>query len=77
MAKDKRNVEITNKVYQVLNEVKGFDVAMGDPHNGKVLARFGDDNFVITIEPAYHEEDKDRAPKDIHEFADNMKYILR
>lgn len=46
---DDRNYEITNKLNDVLNNVKGFDVAMSNPRQGKMLVRYNGISFYITI----------------------------
>jgi len=37
---DDRNYDITNKLTEVLNDVKGFDAAMSNPRQGKMLVRY-------------------------------------
>ena len=52
---DDRNYEITNKLTDVLNNVKGFDAAMSNPRQGKILVRYNDISFYITIEPVFND----------------------
>lgn len=52
---DDRNYEITNKLNDVLNNVKGFDVAMSNPRQGKMLVRYNGISFYITIEPVFND----------------------
>lgn len=52
---DDRNYEITNKLNDVLNNVKGFDAAMSNPRQGKMLVRYNDISFYITIEPVFND----------------------
>ena len=48
---DDRNYNVTHKVFEVLNNVKGFDVAMENPRKGKIIARYEGVSFYINIEP--------------------------
>ncbi len=43
---DNRNYNITHKVFDVLNNIKGFDVAMGNPQNGKLIVRYNGVSFL-------------------------------
>ena len=52
---DDRNYEITNKLNDVLNNVKGFDAAMSNPRQGKMLVRYNGISFYITIEPVFND----------------------
>ena len=52
---DDRNYEITNKLNEVLNNVKGFDAAMSNPAQGKMLVRYNGISFYITIEPVFND----------------------
>ena len=51
---DDRNYEITNKLNDVLNNVKGFDAAMSNPKLGKMLVRYNGITFYVTIEPVFN-----------------------
>lgn len=51
---DDRNYEITNKLNDVLNNVKGFDAAMSNPRQGKMLVRYNGITFYVTIEPVFN-----------------------
>ena len=42
---DKRNGKITNKIFEVLNNIKGFDVAMSNPNNGIIIAKYNNINY--------------------------------
>lgn len=53
---DDRNYEITNKLNDVLNNVKGFDAAMSNPRQGKMLVRYNGISFYITIEPVFNDD---------------------
>ena len=54
---DKRNHDVTNKIFEVLNKVKGFDVAIRNPKTGKLLIRHNNINFYVTIEPVYNDNE--------------------
>ena len=57
---DNRNYEITNKLNDVLNNVKGFDAAMSNPRLGKMLVRYNGISFYITIEPVFNDNTEGR-----------------
>lgn len=52
---DNRNYDVTNKVFEVLNNVKGFDVALSNPKEGKIIARHNGISFYVTIEPIFND----------------------
>ena len=54
---DKRNYEVTNKIYDILDNIKGFDVATSKPKNGKIIMRYGGVNFYLTIEPMFNDNE--------------------
>ena len=55
---DDRNFDITNKVFKVLNEVKGFYVVMTNPRNGVIITRYKGKNFYINIEPIFNDNEE-------------------
>ena len=57
---DNRNYEITNKLNDVLNNVKGFDAAMSNPKLGKMLVRYNGITFYVTIEPEFNNNTEGR-----------------
>lgn len=57
---DIRNHDITNKLAQILNSVKGFDIAMSNPKRGRIIARYGGVNFLITINPIFQDNEEGR-----------------
>ncbi len=57
MMSDNRNYGISNKIYEILNQIKGFDVAMGNPADGKILVKYDNIYFELSIKPCYSEED--------------------
>ena len=57
---DARNHDVTTKIFDVLDNVKGFEVAMANPKAGKILARYQGTAFVIEIDPLYNDNDAGR-----------------
>ena len=57
---DDRNYNVTNKVFEVLNNVKGFDVAMSNPRKGKLIVRHKGVSFYMNIEPIFNDNDEGR-----------------
>ena len=76
---DNRNYDVTNKIFEVLNNVKGFDVAMSNPRNGKIMARYNGVSFYINIEPVFNdnEEGKKADNKPFDEIIKNHRYIWK
>ena len=59
---DKRNGEITNKIFEILNNIKGFDVAMANPNNGIIIAKYNNINYYISVDPIFNDnEEGDKA----------------
>lgn len=52
---DDRNYDITNKLTEVLNNVKGFDAAMSNPRKGRMLVRYNGISFYVSIEPVFND----------------------
>lgn len=52
---DRRNIAITNKMAEVLNNVKGFEAAMSNPKNGKILVRHNGVSFYVTVDPVFND----------------------
>ena len=50
---DDRNYDVTNKIFSILNEVKGFDVGFSNPRMGKIIVRYKDTDFYMDIKPIY------------------------
>lgn len=48
---DDRNYDITNKLYEILNNVKNFEVAMSNPRGGKIIVEFNGVRFNLQITP--------------------------
>ena len=75
---DARNYNITNKIYEVLNNVKGFDVAMSNPKAGKMLVRHEGISFYLTVEPIFNDNEEGRKAdnKPFEEIARNHRWIF-
>lgn len=52
---DRRNIAITNKMTEILNNVKGFEAAMSNPKQGKMLVRHNGVTFYVTVEPVFND----------------------
>ena len=76
---DERNYDIMNKIFEVLNNVTGFEVAMSNPKKGKMLVRHNDTTYLMTIDPVYNDtpEGKEADSKSFDEIVRNHKWIWR
>jgi predicted transcriptional regulator len=76
---DNRNYNITNKIFEVLNNVKGFDVAMSNPREGKIIVRHEGLNFIMNIEPIFNDNDEGRESekKPFKEVVKTNSWIFR
>lgn len=73
---DDRNYEVTNKVFEVLNNIKGFEVAMSNPKKGIILARYKGETFTIDIDPLFTNANAG-STKSFEEIAKENSYIFR
>lgn len=75
---DRRNRDVTQRIFYVLNDVKGFEVATGSPYIGKLLINYGGVNFIASIEPLFESnlEDENEASKSLMEILEEHKHIL-
>lgn len=64
---DNRNYDVTHKIFDTLNNTKGFDVAMANPRKGKLIVRYGDTSFYIDVTPIFNDNDEGRN-------ADNVSF---
>lgn len=78
MKMDDRNYNVTNKVFEVLNNIKGFDVAMSNPRKGKIIVRHNGINYYMTIEPIFNDnkEGKEADSKSFEEIAKSHSWIF-
>ena len=76
---DNRNHAVTNRIFDVLNNVKGFDVAMSNPREGKIIVRHEGISFYITIDPIFNdnEEGKKADSKSFEEIVKNHSWIFK
>lgn len=76
---DDRNYDITNKLTEVLNNVKGFDAAMSNPRQGKMLVRHNGISYYITIEPVFNDnvEGKEADSKPFEEVVKTHSWIWK
>lgn len=76
---DDRNYNITNKICSILNEVKGFEVASGNPRAGKMIVRYEGKTFYLSLEPVFNDnkEGKEEEKKSFEEVARSHQWIFR
>lgn len=58
---DKRNINVTNKLFQVINNVKGFNAAMGNPQKGVIIVQYEGTTFTLQVEPVYEDTPEGQA----------------
>lgn len=75
---DRRNCDVTQKVFYVLNDVKGFEVATGSPYTGKLLINYKGVNFIVSIKPLFESnvEDENEANKPFMEIHKEYGHLL-
>ena len=76
---DNRNYDVTNKIFKVLDSVKGFDVAMSNPREGRIIARYNGVSFYVTIEPIFNDnaDGREADNKPFEEVVKNHEWIWR
>lgn len=76
---DERNYEVTNKVFEVLDNIKGFDVAMSNPREGKIIARYNGISFYVSIEPIFNDnaEGREADNKPFSEIVKDHSYVWK
>lgn len=76
---DDRNYNVTNKIFEVLNNVKGFDVATGNPRKGTIITRYDGVSFYINIEPIFNDnvEGREADNKPFDEVVKNHSWVFR
>ena len=74
---DDRNYEVTCKVAEILNNIKGFDVALGAPRNGNIIIKYNNTNYLLNISPLYTEDgDEKRQNVAFEDICRENKYLL-
>lgn len=75
---DRRNYDVTQKIFYVLNDVKGFEVATGAPYAGKILINYKGINFIASIEPLFESNatDEDKANESFMEIVKEHEHLL-
>lgn len=58
---DKRNTGITVKIFDILNNIKGFDVAYTNPQVGKILVRYKGVTYCLAMSPVYNDTPEGKA----------------
>lgn len=76
---DKRNIEVTNRIFEILNSVKGFEAAVSNCRNGKILTRYNGVSFIIDISPIFNDNDRGKIEenKTFSEVVRNNSYMLK
>lgn len=76
---DDRNYNVTNKVFEILNNVEGFDVAMSNPRKGRIIVRHNGISFYMNIEPVFNdnEEGREADNKSFEEIVKSHSWIFR
>lgn len=75
---DRKNIAATEKMAEVFNNVKGFEMAISNPATGKMLMRYNGVSFLVTIDAIYgnssrgHEADS----RPFEEIVEDNKYLL-
>ena len=73
---DDRNYDITNKINEILYQIKGFDnVALSNPRVGKIILRYRGEDFILSINPAY--EDSKDVPENFGKTIEDYEFIWR
>lgn len=74
---DRRNIAITNKMTEILNNVKGFEAAMSNPKQGKMLVRHNGVTFYVTVEPVFNDnaEGNRAESKSFEDIIDSHSWI--
>lgn len=63
------NFNLVGDLCSKINNLKGYDTAYGDPHDGKIIINKDGVNYFVDIEPI--------CEGDIMEFMKNHKYLIR
>ena len=76
---DDRNYDVTNEVFDILNKIKGFDVAMSNPRKGTIILRHNGISFYMNIDPIFNDNDEGREldSKPFEEIVRNHSWIFQ
>lgn len=76
---DDRNYDITNKIFEVLNDIKGFEVSTSNPRNGIIIARYNGTSFYVNIEPIFNDNEEGRKAdsKSFEELVKEHKWVFK
>nr|DAT91217.1 MAG TPA: hypothetical protein [Caudoviricetes sp.] len=76
---DNRNSNITHKIFDVLNNIKGFEVAMGNSATGKLIVNYKGINFSVVIDPIFNDNEDGRMEdnKPFEEVVKKHSYLLK
>ena len=73
---DDRNYDITNRINEILSQIKGFDnVALSNPRVGKIILRYRGEDFILSIEPVYG--DSKDVPENFGKTIEDNEFIWR
>lgn len=76
---DRRNYDVIHKLFSVLNNVKGFEVAMGNPRTGKLILNYNGTNFTVELDPMFTDtaigNAMDKRP--FTEIVSHYEYLLK
>lgn len=76
---DRRNCDVTQKIFYVLNDVKGFEVAMGNPRTGRLILNYNGTNFTVELDPMFTDTAIGNAmdKKPFTEIVSHYEYLLK
>lgn len=76
---DARNYSITGKIFEILNMIKGFEVATSNPAKGKIIARYKGVSYYIEISPIFNdnEEGKEADSKPFKNVVETHRWIFK
>ncbi len=70
---DNRKYDTTNKIFAILNEVKGFDVAMQNPSQGVIIVKHNGVSFYLSLDPIFNDNEEGRKAEETS-FDDIVKF---
>ena len=73
---DDRNYGITNRINEILNQIKGFDnLALSNPKVGKLIIRYRGEDFILSIDPVYG--DSKEVPENFGKTIEDYRFIWK